>query len=121
MASDKLIPVKVVSELTGFAVKTIRMRAGQAATLPAPVRIGRAVRWSRKEVERWVSDKLRERRASGATNVIQMPPPSGPPTLTLSTVKAIVSAFRKPISPASTGEDECPTRDSAEDQERLAS
>lgn len=77
---DKLIDARQVSELTGLAVKTIRMGKGIAQTLPRPVtRKHRFVRWSLIEVEVWISDTKRRATGEGEgkdSNVIPMPSPA---------------------------------------------
>jgi prophage regulatory protein len=56
--SDRLLRRREVEELTGLSRSTIYdwIRTGQ---FPRPVSLGpRTVRWSEREVERWISDRI---------------------------------------------------------------
>lgn len=105
--SDRLIDVKEVAVLTGFAVKTIRMSRGTAATLPRPIiRRPRFVRWSLIEVEVWISDT--KRRATdereGNSNVI----PLSSATRAKQRAQVLLTLSAHQTSPADSLAADCP-------------
>ena len=53
-ASVLLIDAHRLAELLGLSVRTIR-RLDSTAKLPAPVRVGGAVRWRLSEVQAWLN------------------------------------------------------------------
>ena len=48
-----LIDARAAAALAGVSKRTW-LRLDQAERVPAPVRLGRSVRWSRPELERWI-------------------------------------------------------------------
>jgi prophage regulatory protein len=60
---DYLVPLPKVKEITGLARSTIYARVA-AGELPAPAKIGRAARWSARELEQYVSARLAERNSA---------------------------------------------------------
>lgn len=49
-----LLPVQAAAMLLGMSAKALR-RADQAGKVPAPVRVGRNVRWRKAELVAWVN------------------------------------------------------------------
>ncbi len=54
---EKLLPIRVVEELTGYKKSSIYKRI-HAGTFPAPIRVEASSRWIASEVEAWVSAKI---------------------------------------------------------------
>jgi predicted DNA-binding transcriptional regulator AlpA len=53
MSLPALIDVDEVGAITSFCPKTIR-RMADSGRLPRPIRLGRAIRWRRDEILRWI-------------------------------------------------------------------
>lgn len=51
--SRELLTVEQVAEILGIAPVSVRRHA-ELGSLPAPVRIGRIVRWKRSDIARWL-------------------------------------------------------------------
>jgi predicted DNA-binding transcriptional regulator AlpA len=56
-ASDRLLRIHEVSELTGVPVNTLRSWR-QSETGPQATRLGGLLVWDRAEVEAWVAERL---------------------------------------------------------------
>lgn len=56
--APELLDVKLVSQITGFAPRTV-WRYRDAGFLPAAVKIGSAVRWRRTDIETWIANSCR--------------------------------------------------------------
>lgn len=63
--ADRLIRCRDVESATGLSKATI-YRHMQAGNFPSTVVIGRAARWSQREVQQWVKDRLAERDCKAA-------------------------------------------------------
>ena len=61
--SDELIRLRDVEAIVGLKCTSIYelLKEGR---FPKPAKIGRNVRWSRREVHKWVADRLSERDAN---------------------------------------------------------
>ena len=55
-ANNNLISAEDVAKLLQFTVGSIYRMARRGA-IPAPLRIGGRLRWSRDELERWIADR----------------------------------------------------------------
>ena len=53
---DKLLSIKEVSDLLGVSQKSCYDKIYRGF-LPAPLRIGRLLRWRREDIETWLQDK----------------------------------------------------------------
>ena len=51
-----LLNVRGVSELLGISERTV-WKMASCRELPAPLRIGRSQRWSKKALEEWVAER----------------------------------------------------------------
>jgi excisionase family DNA binding protein len=51
--SAKLLDVRAVAELLGCSPRTV-YRLADAARMPAPIRLGSLVRWSRDAIDEWI-------------------------------------------------------------------
>lgn len=60
---DILLRFEEVSAQVGLGRTAIYKTIG-AGTFPAPVKLGRASRWSQREVQAWLDERKRERDAS---------------------------------------------------------
>jgi len=58
--TDVLDPLSATLRATG-ASKPVWYRLIREGKAPAPIKIGRSSRWSRMEVQRWISDRKAER------------------------------------------------------------
>lgn len=56
-----LLTCETLAQRLGVSPRTVR-RLDLAGRLPAPVRIGRAVRWREEEIDRWLESGAPERR-----------------------------------------------------------
>jgi len=54
-AEPVLIDVKAVAKLLNCSQRHVA-RMQDAGQMPAPVRLGRLCRWSRKAIEQWIAD-----------------------------------------------------------------
>jgi excisionase family DNA binding protein len=54
-ASAKLLDVQAVAEMLGCSQRHI-YRLSDAGRMPAPLRLGTLVRWSKSSIESWVAD-----------------------------------------------------------------
>jgi len=62
----EILSAKDLGEMLGMsegAVRTALYRGQVGSRIPAPIRMGRSVRWVRKEVDRWLEEKSREAQA----------------------------------------------------------
>jgi excisionase family DNA binding protein len=57
-ATTLLLTVTEVARLLGISTRSV-WRLARAGRCPEPVRLGRATRWRRREVEAWVSEGCR--------------------------------------------------------------
>jgi prophage regulatory protein len=62
--TDTFVPFSVVKTTTGLSRSTIYEKIGER-TFPAPVKIGRASRWSTLELQHWM-DAVRAQRGLAA-------------------------------------------------------
>lgn len=60
---DNLLKFKAVSSQVGLGRTAIYRMIG-AGSFPAPVKLGRASRWSQREVQAWLDERKLERIAS---------------------------------------------------------
>lgn len=60
---DNLLKFEEVSSQVGLGRTAIYRMIG-AGDFPAPVKLGRASRWSQREVQAWLDERKRERMAS---------------------------------------------------------
>ncbi|GLU37128.1 AlpA family phage regulatory protein [Pseudomonas sp. NBRC 100443] len=60
---DILLKFEEVSSQVGLGRTAIYRTIG-AGTFPAPIKLGRASRWSQREVQAWMDERKRERTAS---------------------------------------------------------
>ena len=51
-----LLNVREVAELLGISERTV-WKMASCHELPAPLRIGRSQRWSKKALEEWIADR----------------------------------------------------------------
>lgn len=60
MSAEALIPIREVCRQAGIGQTRVYelMAAGQ---FPKSVHLGRSVRWSEREVQQWIADRLNER------------------------------------------------------------
>jgi excisionase family DNA binding protein len=54
-----LLDARAVAELLRVSAKTVQ-RLAAAGELPLPIRLGRAVRWSRQALEDWIAERQKE-------------------------------------------------------------
>jgi predicted DNA-binding transcriptional regulator AlpA len=62
--TDSLLPFRAVQAATGLSRSTIYEKIGQG-TFPAPIKIGRASRWSMIELQSWIECLRTQRNQSG--------------------------------------------------------
>lgn len=55
--SPILLTSRETAELFRVDVRTLR-RMWRAGAIPAPIQIGRSIRWRRREVEKWIEDQV---------------------------------------------------------------
>lgn len=53
-ASTKLLDVQAVAEMLGCSPRTV-YRLSDAGRMPAPVKLGSLVRWSKTAIEQWIA------------------------------------------------------------------
>ena len=58
-----LIDLPEVKEITRLG-KTAIYRAMRRGEFPQPVKIGRAARWPRHEIQEWIEERMQERAAA---------------------------------------------------------
>lgn len=56
--TNKLLSVRQVADLLCISERSI-FRLVDAAKMPKPIRLGRAIRWNREEVETWIASGCR--------------------------------------------------------------
>lgn len=56
--SEPLIDVRAVAEMCGVSVWLLYKMAGNGR-MPKPIKIGRLLRWKRRDVERWIAGGCR--------------------------------------------------------------
>lgn len=57
---NTLLNVHDLAEQMGVSVATIYRKRSVGEPLPRAVKLGRAVRWTQAEVDRWINDHLEE-------------------------------------------------------------
>jgi excisionase family DNA binding protein len=66
ISNARLLDVKVVAELLDCSSRHV-YRLSDAGRMPAPVRLGSLVRWSRPAIETWIADGCPPTRNAGRT------------------------------------------------------
>ncbi|WP_233493500.1 MULTISPECIES: helix-turn-helix transcriptional regulator [Ruegeria] len=61
--TDRFLTCTSVSEITGFGRAAIYKKVA-SGDFPRPIKIGRASRWSQREVGQWVEDRKAVRKAA---------------------------------------------------------
>ena len=59
--TDRLLTAKAVGEMLSLSKRTV-FRLNSCAKIPAPLRIGGAVRWSSEEISSWLAASAPDRR-----------------------------------------------------------
>ena len=59
--TEKLLTAKAVSEMLSLSKRQI-FRLNSSGKIPAPIRIGGAVRWSAHEISAWLAAGAKDRR-----------------------------------------------------------
>jgi len=52
---SRLIDVSTVAKLLGFTVRTV-YRHADAGIMPRPIKLGGAVRWDKRVLEKWIDE-----------------------------------------------------------------
>lgn len=62
VADGELLDIQAVAIMVGVSTRSI-WRLSDAGKMPAPVKLGRIVRWSRKKLTQWIDDDCPTTRA----------------------------------------------------------
>ena len=65
-ADDPLIDMKFITAFTGLTDKWF-YKLIKEKKFPKPIKLGRASRWFKSEVEKWLKERIGESRGEGAT------------------------------------------------------
>jgi predicted DNA-binding transcriptional regulator AlpA len=66
LLSDQMVDMKFITAFTGLTDKWF-YRLIKEKKFPKPIKLGRASRWFKSEVEKWLEERIEESRGEGAT------------------------------------------------------
>lgn len=65
LLSDQMVDMKFITAFTGLTDKWF-YRLIKEKKFPKPIKLGRASRWFKSEVEKWLEERIEESRREGA-------------------------------------------------------
>lgn len=66
LLSDQMVDMKFITTFTGLTDKWF-YKLIKEKKFPKPIKLGRASRWFKSEVEKWLKERIEESRGEGAT------------------------------------------------------